>query len=235
MKCSLRIFSFLDEISSVSHLPSIPLSRFSSVEIFWPWDKCMLLVFCCQAVSDSLQSHVPQHVRLHFPSPSLRICPSSCPWISNAFQPSHPLLLSSPSAFNLSQLRGLFQWVVSSYQVTKILELQLQHQSFHEYSQLTSFKIDWFNLLTIQETLKSLLQHHSSKVLILRHSAFFMVQISHQYMTTGKTTALTIWTFVGKVMSLLYNALSSCHSVPAKNQSSSNFMITVTIRSDFRA
>ena len=78
-----------------------------------------------------------------------------------------------------------------------------------EYSGLISFRINWFDILAVQGTLKSLLQHHSSKASILRHSAFFMVQLSHPYMTTGKTTALTRWTFVGKVMSLLFNVLSS--------------------------
>ena len=77
-----------------------------------------------------------------------------------------------------------------------------------EYSGLISFRIDWFDLLAVQGTLKSLLQHHSSKTSILRCSAFFMVQLSHPYMTTGKTIALIRWTFVGKVMSLLYNTLS---------------------------
>ena len=73
---------------------------------------------------------------------------------------------------------------------------------------LISFRIDWLDLLAVQGTLKSLLQHHSSKASILRHSAFFTVQLSHPYMTAGKTKALTIWTFVGKVMSLLLNMLS---------------------------
>ena len=77
-----------------------------------------------------------------------------------------------------------------------------------EYSGLISFRMDWLDLLAVQGTLKSLLQHHSSKALILWHSAFFLVQLSHPYMTTGKTTALTIWTFVGKVMSLLFNMIS---------------------------
>ena len=77
----------------------------------------------------------------------------------------------------------------------------------NEYSGLISFRIDWFDL-TVQGTLKSLLQHHSSKVSILRRSAFFMIQLSHPYMTTGKTIALTRWTLVGKVMSLLFNMLS---------------------------
>ena len=87
------------------------------------------------------------------------------------------------------------------------MELQLQHQSSQGIFR-TSFRMDWIDLLAVQGTFKSLLQHHSSKASILWHSAFFMVQLSHPYMTTGKTIALTIWTFVGKVMSLLFNMLS---------------------------
>ena len=78
----------------------------------------------------------------------------------------------------------------------------------NEYSGLISFRMDWFDLLAVQGTLKSLLQHHSSKASVLWHSAFFIVQLSHPYMTTGKTIALTRWTFVGKVMSLLFNMWS---------------------------
>ena len=78
----------------------------------------------------------------------------------------------------------------------------------NEYSGLISFRMDWLDLLAVQGTLKSLLQHHSSKASILQCSAFFMVQLSHPHMTTGKTKALTIWTFVGKIMSLLFNMLS---------------------------
>ena len=88
------------------------------------------------------------------------------------------------------------------------MDFQLQHQSFNEYSGLISFRMDWLDLLAVQGTLKSLLQHHSSKTSILLHSAFFIVQLSHPYMTTGKTVALTRQTFVGKVMSLLFNMLS---------------------------
>ena len=78
----------------------------------------------------------------------------------------------------------------------------------NEYSELVAFKIDWLDLLAVQGTLKSLLQHHSSKASILQHSAFFIVQLSHPYMTTGKTISLTRWIFVGKVMFLLLNMLS---------------------------
>ena len=88
------------------------------------------------------------------------------------------------------------------------MEFQLQHQSFHEYSELISFRMDWMDLLAVQGTLKSLLQHYSSKASVVRCSAFFIVQLSYPYMTTGKTKALTRWTFVGKVMSLLFNMMS---------------------------
>ena len=87
------------------------------------------------------------------------------------------------------------------------MEFQIQHQPSNEYSLLISFMIDCFDPLAAQGSLKSLLQHHSSKALLLQHSAFFMVQISHPYMTTGKTIALTRWTFVGKVTSLLFDML----------------------------
>ena len=117
----------------------------------------------------------------------------------DAIQPSHPLSSPSPPAFNLSQHQGLFQWVNSSHQVTKVLEFQLQHQFFNEYSGLISFRMDWLDLLAGQGTLKSLLQHHSSKASILQRSAFFTVQLSHPYMTTGRTIALTRWTFVGNL------------------------------------
>ena len=92
--------------------------------------------------------------------------------------------------------------------MAKVLDLQFQHQSSNEYSELISFKIDWFDPIEDQGSLKSLLQNHNLKALILWHSAFFMVQLSHLYMTTGKTIAFTRWTIVGKVMFLLFNTLS---------------------------
>ena len=98
-----------------------------------------------------------------------------------------------------------------------------------EYSGLISFRIDHFDLLAAKGTIKSLLQHHSSKVSILLHSASFMVQLSHPYMTTGKTIALTKWTFVGKVMSLLFNTLSRFVIVFLPRSKSLNFMTLVTI------
>ena len=129
-------------------------------------------------------------------------------WFGDAIQPSHPLLSPSPPALNLSQHQGIFKWVSSSHQVAKVLEFQLQHQSLQWTPSLMSFRMDWLELLAVQGTLKSLLRHHSSKASILRRSTFLIVQLSHVYMTTGKTIALTRQTFVGKVMSLLLNMLT---------------------------
>ena len=106
----------------------------------------------------------------------------------------------------------------------------------NEYSGLIPFRTDWFDLLEIQRSLKSLLQHHSLKASVLGCSAFFMVQLSHPYMTTEKTIALTRWTFAGKMMSLLFNTLSGfVIAFLFKKQASFNFMAAVTIRSDFGA
>ena len=128
--------------------------------------------------------------------------------VSDAIQPSHPLLSSSPPTPNPSQ-----------HHFSNESTLRMRWPKYWSFSHsispsskhpgLVSFRMDWLDLLAVQETLKSLLQHHSSKASILRLSAFFTVQPSHPYMTTGKTTALTRWTFVGKVMSLLLNMLSS--------------------------
>jgi len=129
-------------------------------------------------------------------------------WDSDAIQPSHPLLSPSPPALNLSQHQGLFKWVSSLHQVAKVFEFHLQHQSFQWTPGLISFRMDWLHLLAVQGTLKSLFQHQSSKASILWRSAFFIVTLSHPYVTTGKTIALSSWTFVGKVMSLLLNMQS---------------------------
>ena len=106
----------------------------------------------------------------------------------------------------------------------------------NEYSGLSSYRMDWLDLLVAQGTLKSLLQHHSSNASIPQDSAFFIVQLSHPYMTNGKTITLTRWTFVGKVMSLLFNMLSRLTiTFFSKEQASFNFMAAVTIYSDFGA
>ena len=129
-------------------------------------------------------------------------------WVGDAIQPSHPLSSPSPPALNLSQHQSLFKWVSSSHQVSKVLEFQLQHQSLQWTPKTDLLWMDWLDLLAVQGTLKTLLQHHSSKASILLCSALLIIQLSHPYMTTGKTIALTRWTLVGKVMSLLFNMLS---------------------------
>ena len=118
-----------------------------------------------------------------------------------------PLLLL-PSSF--AQHQGLFQWVGCSIRWPKYrsFSFSVSISPSNEYSELVSLKVDWFDLLAVQGTLRSILQLHSSKASILWCSAFFMVQLSHLYMTTGKTIALTIRTFVGKILSLLFNTLS---------------------------
>ena len=156
---------------------------------FWVEDTeicCCSVAKSCPAICDPMDCVMPSFLVLHYLQEFAQI---HFHWVDDAIQPSHPLLPPSPIALNLSQNQGFFQWVSSLHQVAKILELQLQHQSFNEYSGLISFMIDWFDLLTVQETLKTLLQHHSSKASILCCSAFFMVQLSHPYMTTGKTIA----------------------------------------------
>ena len=121
--------------------------------------------------------------------------------IGDAIQPPHPLTPSSPSALSLSQHQRLFQWDVCLHKMTKILQFQLQYESFQWI-----FRAD---LPAVQGTFRSLLQHHSLKALILWRSAFFTVQLSQPYMTTGKMTiALAIQTFDGRVMSLLFSILS---------------------------
>ena len=125
-------------------------------------------------------------------------------WVSDAIL-YLPLLLL-PSIF--PSIRVFSNESVLRIRWPKYWSFSFSISPSNEYSGLISFRMDWLDLLAVQGTLKSLLQHHSSKASILRHSAFFIVQLSHSYMTTGKTIALTRWTFVGKIMSLLLNMLS---------------------------
>ena len=117
----------------------------------------------------------------------------------------HPILLLS-SIF--PSIRVFSDELVLHIRWPKYWSFSFSISPSNEYSRLIAFRIDWFDLLSVHSTIKSLLQHHSSKASILRHSVFFMVQFSHPYMTSVKTTALTIWTFIGTVMSLLFNMLS---------------------------
>ena len=115
---------------------------------------------------------------------------------------------TSPPAFNLFQHQGLFNETILHIRWPNYWSFSVSISPSNQYSGLISFRIDQLDLLVVQGTLKSLLQHHSSKAWILQRSAFFIVQLSHPYMTIGKTIALTRQTFIGKVMSLLFNMLS---------------------------
>ena len=127
--------------------------------------------------------------------------------VGDGIQPSHPLSSPSPPTFNLSQHQSLFNESALSITWPKYWSFSFNISPSNEHSGLISFRMDWLALLAVQGTLKSLLQHHSSKASILRCSAFFLVQLSHPYITAVKTIDLTRWTFVGKVMSLLFNML----------------------------
>ena len=150
----------------------------------------------CSTSGFPILYHLPEFVQTH------------AHWADDAISPSHPLspLLFGPSIFPSiivfsSESALLIRW-------PEYWSFSFSISPSNESSGLISFRIDWLDLLSVQGTLRSLLQHHSSKASILWHWAFFLVQLSHPYMTTEKTIALTRWTYVGKVMSLLFNKLS---------------------------
>ena len=163
----------------------------------------LVCCYCCHSVmSDSLQPHGLQHTRLPCSSPTPGACSNSCPlghWC-------HPTISSSVTPFSschqsFPAYGFLFLFLFSNKSALRIRWPKYWSFSFsvrppNRYSGLIPFKIDWFGLLVVKGTLKSLLQHHNSKASALWPSAFFMVQFSHPYMPTGKTIALTIWTFV---------------------------------------
>ena len=154
----------------------------------------MLMLSCvCFSATCGLQ-----HSRLSCPSLSPGVCSNSCA-LSRL---CHPTI--SPSVTHFSSCLQSFP-ASGSFPVSQLLKVWgFSISPSNEYSGLISFRTDWFDLLAVQGTLKSLLQHHNSKASILQHSAFFMIQLSHLYMTTGKPITLTIQNFVGKVMSLLF-------------------------------
>ena len=128
--------------------------------------------------------------------------------VGDAIQPSHPLSSPSPLTPNPPSIRVFSNESALRMRWPKYWRFSFNISPSNEHPGLISFRMDWLDLLAVQRTLKSLLQHHSSKASIFRRSAFFTIQLSHPYMATGKTIALTRWTFVGKVMSLLFNMLS---------------------------
>ena len=148
--------------------------------------------------------HLPKFARVHV----------HC--ISDAIQPSHPMMPSSPLPSIFPSIRNFSnKWSVC-IKWSKYWRFSIS--SSNEYLGLNALKIDWFDLLVAQGTLRSLLQHHSSQSSIFWCSAFFTVQLSQPYVTMGNTRALTIWTFAGRAMSLVFNTLSVCHSFPAEKQ-----------------
>ena len=160
-----------------------------------PGVHCSLL-FSCSVVSDYLRPHRLQHARLPRPSPPPGACSNSCPsnwWCHPTISSSVIPFSSCPQSFPAS-IRVFSNELALHIRWPKYFSFSISPSN--EYSGLISFKIDWFDLFAVQGTLKSLLQHHSLKTLILQHSAFFTVQHSHPYMTTGKTIALTLQIFV---------------------------------------
>ena len=165
------------------------------------------LIQLCSTICDPMDCTTPGFPVHH---QLLELAQTHVHWVSDAIQPSYPLSSLTPPALNLSQHQDLFQWDSCFGSGSQSIEVCFSISPSNEYSGLISFRIDWLDLLVVQRTLKSLLQHHSSKASILQHSVFLMVQLSHLYMTTGKkTTALTTQIFVSKMMSLFSNTLSS--------------------------
>ena len=173
-----------------------------------PYHRLCSVQFSYSVMSNSLRPHESQHTRPPCPSPAPGVHSNSRPssqWCHPAISSSVIPFSSCPQSFPAS---GSFQMSQFFARSPKYWTFSFSISPSNEYSGLISFRIDWFDLLAGQGTLKSHLQNHSSKASILRHSAFFTVQLSHPYLTTGKTIALTRQNFVGKVMSLLFNMLS---------------------------
>ena len=190
-----------DPILLLLHLGDI---QFSSVQSL----SCVRL---CDPVDCNTPSFPVHHQLLEFTQTHVHR-------VGDTTQPSHPLSSPSPLALNLSQHRGFSNKSALRIRWPKYWSFSFSISPSNEYLGLISFRIDWLGLLDVQGTFKSLLQYHSSKASVLWCSAFFMVQHSHPYMTTGKTIALTRQTFVIKAMSLLFNMLSRYigHNFPSK-------------------
>jgi len=179
-------------------------------------------------------AHRLQHARLLCPSPTAKACSNSSSlswWCHSTISSCHPLLFL-PSVF--PSIGIFFKGSALRIRWPKYWSFSFSINIPNEYSGMIFCRIEWFDL-TVQETLKTFLQHYSSKASILQHSAFFIVQLSHPYMTTRKTIALTTWTFVSKVMPLLFNMLSRLIIAFLPRIKHLNFMAAVTICSDFVA
>ena len=152
-----------------------------------------LLLFSHPVVSSALQPHGPDMLDLPVPHHLLKFAQVDGHCVRDAIQPYHPLTPSFPSALSLSQHQGLFPELAVRIRWPKFWSFSFSLSN--EYWGLISLKIDWFDLLVVQGSFRSLLQHHSSKSSVLWHSAFFTVQLSQLYLTTGNTIALTVWIF----------------------------------------
>ena len=187
----------LDILCYIKYIMKINFANFSIFNV----------QFSHSVISDSLQPHGLQHTRPPGPSLTPRVKLMSI----ESVMPSNHLILCGPLLLLpsiLPSIRVFSNESVLHIRWPKYWSFSFSISPSNEYSALVSFRIDWLDLLTVQGTLKSLLQHHSSKASILQHSAFFIVQLSHTHMTTGKTIALIRRTLVGKVMSLPFNMLS---------------------------
>ena len=208
-KCSQKMCSFLS---------------FSSVQ------------FSCSVMSYFLPPHGLQQSRVPVHQQLPELTQTHVHWVGEAIQPSHPLLSHSLPAFNLSQHQGLFQWVSSLHQVDKLLEL-LTSGSVLPMNIQNWFSLGWTGLIFLQSKGLSIVFSNNT---VQKHQflafSFLFVQLSHPHMTTGKTIALSRWTFVGKVVSLLFNMLSRLViTFLPRSKLFFNFMAAVTICSDFGA
>ena len=194
----------LSNLSSISyflfvcHLLSTYLSFVYSVQFSSVAQSCLTL---CDSMHCSTPGLPVHHQFLEFTQTHVQ-------WVGDTIQPSHPLSSPSPPTFTFPSIKVFSNESVLHIRRPKYWSFSFNISPSNEHSGLISFRMDWLNLLTVQGTLKSLLQNHSSKTSILQCSAFFIVQLSYPYLTTGKTIALNRWTFVGKVMSLLFKMLS---------------------------
>ena len=193
--------------------------------------QCSSVAQLCQTLCNPMDCSMPGFTNSHS---LLQLMSTELMLPSNRLILCYPLLFL-PSIF--PSIRELPKELVLHIRWPKYWSFSFSISPSNEHPGLISFRMDWLDLLAVQGTLKSLLQHHSSRASIIRCSAFFIGQLSHPYMTTAKTIALTRWTFVGKVMSLLFNMLSRLvgHSFSSNEQASFNFMAAVTISSDFGA
>ena len=170
-------------------IPAYSVQLLSRVQLFNPMD--------CSMPGLSVHHQLPELTQTHVH------------WVGDTIQPSHPLSLPSPAAFNLSQHQGLFKWISSSHQVANVLA-NFSINTSNEYSGLISFRMDCLGHLAVQGISQESSPTHSSKASILHGPAFFIVQLLHTYMTTGKTIDLARQTFVGKAMLLLFSFFIFC-------------------------